>query len=81
MQVSKASVVPLAKATTASCGAKSSACAQLAKLAPKTKKKGGFGTAEGVCLPFGCMEAVVQVSLCYLPSLSSSSNYTLHILG
>ncbi|KAL3145446.1 2,3-dihydroxyphenylpropionate/2,3-dihydroxicinnamic acid 1,2-dioxygenase, variant 2 [Trebouxia sp. C0009 RCD-2024] len=61
-KVGKASMVALGKATTASCGAKASACAQLAKLAPKTKKKGGFGTAEGVCLPFGCMEAVIQES-------------------
>lgn len=63
LQVTKPSVVALSKATTASCGAKASACAQLAKLARESKKKGGFGTAEGVCLPFGCMEAVIQVSL------------------
>ena len=63
LQVKKASVVALAKATTASCGAKAAACAELAQLAQKSKKKGGFGTAEGVCLPFGCMEAVIQVRL------------------
>ena len=60
--MSKASVVALSKATTASCGAKAAACAELAKLAEKQKKGAGFGTADGVCLPFGCMEAAVQVS-------------------
>lgn len=60
----------LAKATTASCGAKASACAHLAKLAAKTKKKGGFGTAEGVCLPFGCMEAVIQVCVPFASDLN-----------
>ena len=64
-QVSKASVVPLSKATTASCGAKAAACAELAQLAEKNKKKDGFGTAAGVCLPFGCMEAVIQVPCLY----------------
>ncbi len=63
VQVSKASVVPLAKATSASCGAKAAACADLAKLADKiSKEQGCFGTAAGVCLPFGCMEAVIQVA-------------------
>ena len=62
LQVSKASVVPLAKATSASCGAKAAACADLAKLADKiSKEQGSFGTAAGVCLPFGCMEAIIQV--------------------
>jgi len=63
LQVSKASVMPLAKATTASCGAKAAACADLAKLADKmSKEQGSFGTAAGVCLPFGCMEAIIQVA-------------------
>ena len=63
LQVSKASVVPLEKATTASCGAKAAACAELAKLADKmSDKQGSFGTAAGVCLPFGCMEAIIQVA-------------------
>ena len=69
LQVKKASVVALAKATTASCGAKAAACAELAQLAQKSNKKGGFRTAEGVCLPFGCMEAVIQVSLGHSPLL------------
>ncbi|DBA93500.1 hypothetical protein WJX82_005630 [Trebouxia sp. C0006] len=60
-KVSKASVVPLSKATSASCGAKAAACADLAKLADKiSKEQSSFGTAAGVCLPFGCMEAVIQ---------------------
>ncbi len=63
LQVSKASVVPLSKATSASCGAKAAACADLAKLADKiSKEQSSFGTAAGVCLPFGCMEAVIQVA-------------------
>ncbi len=53
----------LAKATSATCGAKAAACAELAQLAEKNKKKGGFGTAAGVCLPFGSMEAVIKVNL------------------
>lgn len=62
MQVSKATVLPLSKATTVSCGAKAAACAELAQLAEKQKNGVSFGTAAGVCLPFGCMEAAVQVS-------------------
>lgn len=60
-QVSKAAVVALSKASTASCGAKAAACAELAKLAEQQKKGPAFGTAAGVCLPFGCMEAAIQV--------------------
>ena len=62
LKVKKVTVVPLRKATTASCGAKAAACAELATLAEQSKKKGSFGTAEGVCLPFGCMEAVIKVA-------------------
>ena len=80
MQVKKTSVVALAKATTASCGAKAAACAELAQLAQKSKKKGGFGTAEGVCLPFGCMEAAVQVSLgCFALPFVAFCRWTLYM--
>ena len=61
LQVKKVTVVPLSKATAASCGAKAAACAELATLAEQSKKNGSFGTAQGVCLPFGCMEAVIKV--------------------
>lgn len=64
-------MVPLAKATTTSCGAKAAACAELAQLAQKGTSKGGYGTAEGVCLPFGCMEAVIQVTTSSLPEKHS----------
>ena len=57
----KVTVVPLSKATAASCGAKAAACAELATLAEQSKKNSSFGTAQGVCLPFGCMEAVIKV--------------------
>jgi hypothetical protein len=56
-QVSKATVVPLEKATAATCGAKAAACAQLATAAAKS----GFSTPTGVCLPFGSMEAAIKV--------------------
>ncbi len=50
-------MVPLEKATAASCGAKAAACAQLALAASKA----GFSTPAGVCLPFGSMEAAIKV--------------------
>ena len=60
-QVKKITIVPLSKASTASCGAKAAACAELARLTEQSKKSSSFATAEGVCLPFGCMEAVIKV--------------------
>ena len=58
MQVKKLTVTPLEKAEKATCGSKSAACAELARLAASS---GSFRAAPGVCLPFGCMEAAAQV--------------------
>ena len=59
LQVDKATVVPLEEAKTETCGSKSAACAQLARLAAKGSS---FATAAGVCLPFGNMEAAIKVT-------------------
>lgn len=65
-----ASVVPLEKATTASCGSKSAACSELARLA---QESGTFSAPAGVCLPFGCMEAAIRVRLLRCDSALSAS--------
>ena len=49
----------LEEAETETCGSKSAACAQLARLAAKGSS---FATAAGVCLPFGNMEAAIKVT-------------------
>ena len=59
LQVNKATVLPLEEAETDTCGSKSAACAQLARLAAKGSS---FATAAGVCLPFGNMEAAIKVT-------------------
>ena len=55
--MSKVTILPLEKASNSSCGAKAAACAQLATVAAEA----GFRTPVGVCLPFGSMEAAIQV--------------------
>lgn len=59
--MSKVTILPLEKASNSSCGAKAAACAQLAVVAADA----GFRTPQGVCLPFGSMEAAIQVQRPY----------------
>ncbi len=58
VQVSKATLVSLEKATVESCGSKAAKCAQLAVFA---QSQGSFKTAAGVCIPFGSLELAVKV--------------------
>lgn len=57
--MSKVTILPLEKASISSCGAKAAACAQLATVAAEA----GFRTPAGLCLPFGSMEAAIQVHI------------------
>jgi phosphoglucan,water dikinase len=56
----KAKLVPLTEATTATCGAKAAACAELARVAEQNT--GLFSAPSGACLVFGNMEAALQES-------------------
>lgn len=56
-KASKPTVLPLSAATPATAGAKSAACAELAKL----EGKGGFRTPAGCVLPFGAMDLAIKV--------------------
>ncbi|KAF5826707.1 pyruvate phosphate dikinase, partial [Dunaliella salina] len=56
-KVKKMEVVPLAKASTETCGAKAAKCGELERIARSTK--GAFTTPPGVALPFGCMDCAL----------------------
>ena len=51
-------ILELEHGTVESCGSKTAACAELARMA---EKDSGFSTPKGICLPFGNMEHAVEV--------------------
>ena len=64
-KATKPTVLPLSSATPATAGAKSAACADLAKL----EAKGGFRTPAGCVLPFGAMDIAIKVRFLWLAAL------------
>lgn len=74
-QVKRGTVVPLEDARVETCGSKSTACAELARLSGRAKD---FRTARGACLPFGNMHAAIRVRIHTLRCTADSYLFIKH---